>query len=63
MKDEDVISKILKHPGLWEMNKRPPPRAKAPLRNIHIDYTVSQISSYAHDLYCDPNYPIDKYAS
>jgi hypothetical protein len=37
----NVISKILKHLGLWEVKQRPPPRAKAPPRNIHIDYTAS----------------------
>jgi hypothetical protein len=61
--DEDVISKILKHLGLWEVKQRPPPRAKAPPRNIHIDYTVSQIPSYEDDLYCDPDYFIEMYAS
>jgi len=40
IEDEDVISKILKHLGLWEVKQRPPPRAKAPPRNIHIDYTA-----------------------
>jgi hypothetical protein len=63
IEDEDVISKILKHLGLWEVKQRPPPRAKAPPRNIHIDYTVSQIPSYEDDLYCDPDYPIEMYAS
>ena len=63
IEDEDVISKILKHLGLWEVKQRPPPRAKAPPRNIHMDYTVSQIPSYEDDLYCDPDYPIEMYAS
>jgi hypothetical protein len=40
IEDEDVISKILKHLGLWEVKQRPPPRAKTPPRNIHIDYTA-----------------------
>jgi hypothetical protein len=40
IEDEDVISKILKHLGLWEVKQRPPSRAKAPPRNIHIDYTA-----------------------
>ncbi len=40
IEDEDVISKILKHLGLWEVKQRPPPRANAPPLNIHIDYTT-----------------------
>jgi hypothetical protein len=63
IEDEEVIRKILKHLGLWEVKQRPPPRAKAPAGNIHIDYTVSQIPSYEDDLYCDPDYPIEMYAS
>jgi hypothetical protein len=61
IEDEEIISKILKHLGLWEVKQRPPPRANAP--NIHIDYTDSQIPSYEDDLYCDPDYPIEIYAS
>ncbi len=40
IEDEEVISKILKHLGLWEVKQRPPPRANAPFLNIHIDYTA-----------------------
>jgi hypothetical protein len=40
IEDEQVISKILKHLGLWEGKQRPPPRANAPSPNIHIDYTA-----------------------
>ena len=29
IEDEEVISKILKHLGLWEVKQRPPPRANA----------------------------------
>ncbi|MBN2254063.1 MAG: hypothetical protein JW701_10225, partial [Kosmotogaceae bacterium] len=42
IEDEDVIKKILKHPGLWEVKPRPPPRnAKSqPLStDPHIDYS------------------------
>jgi hypothetical protein len=63
IEDEEVISKILKHLGLWEVKQRPPPRANAPPLNFHIDYTYSQIPSYEDDLYCDPDYPIEIYAS
>ena len=40
IEDEEVISKILKPLGLGEVKQRPPPRAKAPPRNIHIDDTA-----------------------
>ena len=72
IEDEEVISKIVKHLGLWEVKQRPPPRADAPPLNIHIDYTDSQIPSYEYDLCCDPDrstlrfstgYPIEMYAS
>lgn len=63
IEDEEVISKILKHLGLWELKQRPPPQANAPPLNIHIDYTDSQIPSDEGDLYCDPDYPIEMYAS
>ncbi len=40
IEDQQIISKILKHLGLWQVKQRPPPRANAPLLNIHIDYTA-----------------------
>ena len=58
-----LLKKILKHLDLWEVRQRPPPRANAPPLNIHIDYADSQIPSYEDDLYCDPDYPIELYAS
>jgi hypothetical protein len=61
--NSEIIKKILKHLDLWEVRQRPPPRANAPPLNIHIDYTDSQIPSYEDDLYCDPDYPIELYAS
>jgi predicted Zn-dependent peptidase len=30
IEDEEVIKKILKHFGLWEVKARPPPKVKAP---------------------------------
>jgi hypothetical protein len=56
---EDLIKKILKHVGLWEVKTRPPPRAHAPLGNPHIDYADNQIL-YSSD-YCDPDYSLDEY--
>jgi hypothetical protein len=46
IEEQDVIKKILKHLGLWEVKPRPPPRnAKSqPLSTEpHIDYSGSQI--------------------
>ena len=63
IEDEEVISKILKHLGLWELKQRPPPRANAPRPKICIDYTNSQIPSDEHNLCCDPDYPSEMYAS
>ncbi len=31
------VKKILKHLGLWDIKARPPPKAKAPQTNVHID--------------------------
>ena len=61
--DAEIIKKILQHLDLWEVRQRPPPRANAPPLEIHIDYADSQIPSYEDDLYCDPDYPIELYAS
>jgi len=45
IEDEDIIKKILKHLGLWEIKARPPPRSNAPPKapEYYIDYTDSQI--------------------
>ena len=48
IENEDVISKILKHLGLWQVKQRPPPRAKAPPQNIHIDYTARPGATIAY---------------
>jgi hypothetical protein len=37
--DEEVIKKILKHLGLWEIKQRPPPKPA----EYSIDYSVSQV--------------------
>ena len=63
IEDEQVIEKILKHLGLWEMKARPPPKANMPQPNVHIDYSDSQAPPCEDYLYCDPDYPIEVYAS
>jgi hypothetical protein len=40
IEDEEVIKKILKHLGLWDIKTRPPPRAIAPPGNIQIDHSL-----------------------
>jgi hypothetical protein len=51
---EDVIEKILKHLGLWELTPRPPPRS-AKSQPTHteawIDYSDSQVPPSDNDLY------------
>jgi len=59
IEDGEVIKKILKHIGLWEVKARPPPKATAPqkIREYSIDYSVSQLSASDKWLYVDPEYP------
>jgi hypothetical protein len=43
IEDPEVIKKILKHLGLWDIKARPPPKATAPPPNLRIDYFDSQL--------------------
>jgi hypothetical protein len=58
IEDEEVIKKILKHLGLWEIKERPPPKAtgmpKTP--EYSIDYSTSQLPASDKWLYVDPEY-------
>ena len=63
IEDEQVIEKILKHLGLWEVKARPPPKANAPPLDIHTEYSDSQLPLCEDHLYYDPDYPIETYAS
>jgi len=56
--DEDVIKKILKHLGLWEIKQRPPPKATGPPKpaEYSIDYSVSQVPASDNWLYVDLQY-------
>ena len=60
--DGEVIEKLLKHLGLWEVKARPPPKVTVPSETIYLDDSESQIlpsdSSYVH-----PDYPMDSYLS
>jgi hypothetical protein len=59
IENEEVIKKILKHLGLWEVKARPPPRANASPPDVHIDYSDSQVPPCEDYLYRDPDYPIE----
>jgi len=58
IEQEDVIKKILKHVGLWEVKKRPPPKIHSPPGLPAIDYVDIQ---YPDENYCDPDYPFEAY--
>ena len=57
IEDEQVIEKILKHLGLWDVKAKPPPKANAPPLDIHTEYSDSQRPLCEDDLYYDPDYP------
>ena len=58
IEDEEVIKKILKHIGLWDVKARPLPRAIVAAKNPedHIDYSTSQVPVSDNYLYVDPVY-------
>jgi hypothetical protein len=62
IEDEEVIKKILKHLGLWDIKARPPPKATAIPPDFHIDYSDSQVPPCEDYLFHDPEYPIEAYA-
>jgi hypothetical protein len=62
IEDEEVIKKILKHFGLWDVKARPPPKVKAPSVTISLDDSESQILSL-DSFYAHPDYPMDSYVS
>ena len=60
IEDEDVIRKILKHLGLWDVKRKPLPRVNGP--------PDSGISTYDEpyaptidDCIIDPDYPVEAY--
>jgi hypothetical protein len=61
IEDQDVIKKILKHLGLWEVKPRPPPKAIGPQKTpeYSIDYFDSQIPPSDNGFCVDPIYPAD----
>jgi len=56
IEDEDVIKKILKHLGLWDIKRKPSPVANAP-PIITDSYPIPSVDDYV----IDPDYPIETY--
>ena len=59
IEEEEVIKKILKHLGMWDVKPRPPPgvRADAEKTETIIDESFSQLPASDKWLYVDPEYP------
>jgi len=56
IEDEQVIEKILKHLGLWDVKARPPPKKQSKVDETVIDYSESQILPSDDYLYVDPEH-------
>jgi hypothetical protein len=61
IEDSEIVKKILKHLGLWEVKARPPPKTGAPQPNVRIDKSNSQVPPCEDYLFHDPGYPIEAY--
>jgi hypothetical protein len=57
IEDEEVIEKILKHLGLWDLKVRPPPNVKVSSVTISIDYSDSHVPFSGPSFYPEPDYP------
>ena len=55
IENEDMIIKILRHLGLWDIKARPPPKVKGLLTTSEygIDYSTSQLPTSDKWLYLD----------
>ena len=60
IKREEIIERILKHLGFWEVKSRPPPKIHSPPEDFYTDYPDSQIPPW-DDNYSDPDYPFEAY--
>ena len=56
IEDEEVIKKILRHLGLWEVKRKPRPRANAP-PFIPDSYPIPPVDDYV----IDSDYPVEAY--
>jgi hypothetical protein len=60
IEDEQLVKKILKHLGLWDVKRKPTPRANGPPSEAFIIYDESS-SPGADDYLIDADYPIETY--
>jgi hypothetical protein len=60
IEDEDIVKKILKHLGMWEVKRKPRPRANAPPIDVFPVYD-EQPGPSADDYIIDPEYPVEAY--
>jgi len=54
----DVVKQILQHLGLWEMQKRPPPKINSSPVGAYCYTPLQSIPSYDN---VDPDYPFEAY--
>jgi hypothetical protein len=61
IENEDIIKKIVKRLGLWDLKARPPPRKeKATGRTENsMDYSASQLPPSEDHLHFDVEYPFE----
>jgi hypothetical protein len=58
IEDREIIAKILKHLGLWDLMVKTPPKVKVPFNNL-IDDSDSQVQFFPSLPYPDPHDPMD----
>jgi hypothetical protein len=58
IEDQEVIKKILKHLGLWQVKPRPPykPTGQTKIAGYSMDCSVTQLPESDQWLYVDPVY-------
>jgi hypothetical protein len=60
IEDDQLVKKILKHLDLWDVKRKPPPRANSPPAEEFFIYDESS-SPGADDYIIDVDYPIETY--
>jgi hypothetical protein len=60
IEDEQLVKKILKHLSLWDVKRKPPPRANGPPTKSFIIYDECSSPS-ADDYLIDADYPMETY--
>jgi hypothetical protein len=60
IEEEQLVKKILKHLSLWDVKRKPAPRANGPPTATFINYDESS-SSGTDDYLIDADYPIEIY--